>query len=100
MMQYKYICLTKKESKDASMSGFAYVYKNKDRWKDLPNLTPEDIGNYNYGTSFIVIDNVAYTMFKDYCFPEDNVRLYVLRNRGLGTDIVEDEETESTESEG
>ena len=91
MMQYKYICLTRKESNDASLSGFSFVYKNKDRWQDLPNVTPEDIGTYNYGTTFIVIDNVAYTMFKDYIFPEDNVRLYVLKDRGLGTDKVEEE---------
>lgn len=92
--------LTKEESRNVANLGYAYAYKNKDRWievgfDDVHSLFP--VG-YDSSRSYIVNENTAYTMYKDYLIIDENIHLFLGQNRDLDTDRVETT-TSSTESE-
>ena len=88
-MTYKGLFLTKKESKDAECLGYAYAYEKKDRWENL-NAPPTDIGEYDFGTTFIVKENVVYTIHKDYVILDEDVRLYILKRMDRNTDMIKE----------
>lgn len=89
-MKYYALLLTHEESRDARKCGFKFAIENKDRWREITmDDPPSHIGTYDVSTTYIVFDNIAYTIFKDYVFPDDNQRVYILKDRQLENDIVE-----------
>lgn len=95
-MIYKALLLTKKESKDPMCCGYKYAYNNKDRWTELSIEEPDkQLGTYDVSKTSVVIDDVVYTIYKDFIIISENVRLYVLQARDLENDRI----TELTEAE-
>ena len=90
-MTYKGLFLTKKESKDAMCLGYAYAYEKKDRWETI-NVPSTDIGEYDFGTTFLVKENVVYTIHKDYIIMDENIRLYILKRIDRSTDTIPEDE--------
>lgn len=98
-MTYKGLFLTKKESKNAECLGFAYAYENKDRWETM-NVPSSDLGEYDFGTTFIVKENVVYTIHKDYLIVDEDTRLYLLKRMDRNTDVIPEEETPEVINDG
>lgn len=89
-MTYKVLRLSYQESKDVMCTGLKFAMANQDRWEDIDvDDISAHLGTYDYGTTYVVFDNIAYTIFKDYIFPKENQRLFILKNRELSTDIVD-----------
>jgi len=88
-MTYKGLFLTNKESKDAACLGYAYAFENKDKWETL-NVSSGDIDTYDFGTTFIVKENVVYTIHKDYLITDEDTRLYILKRMDRATDVIDD----------
>ncbi len=86
---YKAILLTKEETRDAMKCGLAYALENKDRWIDINIEDPyEHFSGYDSSRTYVVFNDIAYTMFKDYIFPVENIRLFILTDRDLATDRI------------
>ena len=91
-LTYKVILLSKEESKDVDNLGYKFAKENETRWKDMGIEAPEsEISTYDYGTTYLVYDDVVYTIFKDYIIPDKGVRLFILKNRALETDMAKKE---------
>lgn len=98
-LSYKGIFLTKEESRSAENTGWKFAYNNKDRWEDIGLSDPQsEIATYDVSTTYVVHNNTAYTIFKDYVIPQENTRLFIFKDRNLATDNIE-EESEEGESE-
>ena len=89
-MKYYALLLTPEESKNAMDFGLKYALANRSRWKEITmDDPPSHIGTYDVSTTYMVFDNIAYTIFKDYVFPNENQRVYILKDRRLDNDMVE-----------
>ena len=86
-MDAKFFCLSKEDSQDPEKCGLKYAISKKGEWKPCPvSDMLAQINQYQSATSYIVIDNIAYTIFKDYIILSENTRLYILKDRNLDTD--------------
>lgn len=89
-MKYYALLLTPAESRNAMDCGFKFAMSNKDRWREITMDDPSaHMGTYDVSTTYVVFDNVAYTIFKDYIFPDENQRVYILKDRQLENDMIE-----------
>ena len=86
-MRYYFFPLTEKESEDGSKKGYAYAIKHKDRWIETTNL--QEVNTYDYGTTHLVYNNIAYRMQKDYLSLDEGYRLYIAVPSQYGCDIVD-----------
>ena len=89
-MKSKVLCLTAAESKNPECWGYRYVKKNESRYKDI-DVSPH-LDTYDYGTTYVVVDDVVYTIARDFIDVTNNQRIYVLKDMRLSTDISEDDE--------
>ena len=87
-MQSKVLCLTAAESKNPECWGYRFVKANANRYKDA-NVSPE-LDTYDYGTTYVVVDGVVYSIARDFVDITNNQRIYVLKNMRLATDIDEE----------
>lgn len=92
-MQYKMFLLTAEETRQPLCCGLAYAMKNESRWIDSGVTDPENhFSTYDAGRTFFMYNDKAYMISRDYIMPEKGVRLYILTNRNLKNDQVNDEE--------
>lgn len=95
-LTYKAIFLTKEESRSAENTGWKFAQLNKDRWEDMGFDDPQsEVSTYDVSTTYIVHDNIAYTIFKDYMIPQEGIRLFILKDRNLSTDVLDEEDEET-----
>ena len=100
-MIYKALLLTKKESKDPMCCGYKYAYNNKDRWVELTiDEADKHLGTYDVSKTSIVMDDVVYTIYKDFIIIDENIRLYILQARDLENDRIEESEEEKVPVKG
>lgn len=92
-MTYKVLLLTAEETKNPMCCGLKFAMDNQSRWKDSGvGGADAHFSTYDAARTFFVYDNVAYMISRDYIMPDKGVRLYVLTNRNLKNDQVEDGE--------
>lgn len=86
-MDAKFFCLSKEDAKDPEKSGLKYAMSKRGEWKPcaVTDILSQ-INQYQSATSYVVIDNIAYSIFKDYILISENTRLYILKDRDLDTD--------------
>lgn len=88
-MSYRFLPLSKTESLNAKHWGLKFALENEDRWINV-NASNYELQTYDRGTTYVVLEGVAYAIARDFVFIDKNVRLLVGRDLNLNTDIIDD----------
>ena len=91
--------LTEEEDKKPLCTGLAYALKNEARWiPDTNDFIDKMViaPSYNRDTTFFVIENVSYAIFKYYVDVTNQRVVYLLRPTCIGPDKVVENITETT----
>lgn len=87
MLKYFIMPLTKEEDGNGNNKGYKFALEHEDRWIPIDPIKDE-INTFDRGCTHVVVENVVYTLFKDYVDATRGHRVYVVINKGLESDIL------------
>lgn len=77
-MQMVVFCLKGEDALDPLKRGLKYAKAHQSEWISLSDDVREQFMEYDWGMTHMVIDDITYTVYKDYVLVAENKRLYIL----------------------
>lgn len=86
-MEYKFFLLSAKDAKDPGKMGWAYALHKKDEWVSNPEEVPFLTVGYNKGSDYIVVNDVAYMIYKSFTDITNDFILFFCIESEFGCDV-------------
>ena len=88
--------VSRAEAQNGMNLGYKFAMENQDRWIELDyTFTTDFATGFDKGTTSIVLKGKVYALHKDYLDPDNNRRIYIVKELDLSSDryIAPSEET-------